>query len=335
MFREILVILAFAPAAHSKCVLNQYPCPFTCLQSSSKTESITTTITTTTHEKGKRQRKSPQLINNKMKSKKEQRDGPKTQTQSRSTRSRESKTSLLETNNSMSPTSTPLRPITALVLGSKISGTVIGMSPFGVFVKINYDLKLNNKPGYALLHKSQIQNEEVADDLSTMFRVGQQVENLRVIAVNYAKGEVGLSLRTPRPKRKPLSDFKVGQQISGKVATILEYGAFIDIGAKVNPLLHISRITQEKIENIRDVLSEGDVVSIRIIDLDETKKSMSASMLSPDADEYLNRRVRQKKRSITRDDTISDELTHQTEIELFQDAIRDLEKTLGVVADKS
>jgi ribosomal protein S1 len=241
--------------------------------------------------------------------------------------------SLLETETA----ATPLRPITDLVLGSTISGTVVGMSSFGVFVKIPYDLKVNDKPGYALLHKSQIQNEEIAQDLSELFQVGQVLPNLRVTTVNYAKGEVGVSLRSSRPKRKPMSDFQIGQQVTGKVASLTQYGAFIDIGAKVNPLLHISRISQEKITKIRDVLKEGDTVNIHIIDLDESKKSMSASMLSPEADEYLSWRSLRKKRTHTKNangsattTTTTNEGLDKSELEFFQDALKDLEKALGV-----
>lgn len=240
--------------------------------------------------------------------------------------------SLLETNDAP-----PLRPITDIVLGSIISGTVVGISPFGVFVKIPYDLKVNEKPGYALLHKSQIQEEIITSEaLSQMFRVGQVLSNLRVISVNYAKGEVGVSIRSSRAKRHPISYYQIGQHVQGKVASITEYGAFIDIGAKVNPLLHISRISQEKITNIRDILNEGDTVSVRIIDLDDAKKFMSASMLSSEADEYLTWRSLRKRRAKGGKNFTESALSskHKTvdkaELEHFEDTIRDLEKALGV-----
>ena len=226
----------------------------------------------------------------------------------------------------------PILPFADLKLGSKIEGRVSAFTDFGVFVKINY--KLQNKSGrggYALLHKSQIRDETV-EDPKKLFRIGAVIKDLRVIQVNHDRGEVGLSLRKQRDERKNLSEFSVGEEYEGKVARIVNYGAFIDLGAKVNALLHISRISQKKIKNIRNWVNEGDSVKVRIINMDKKEKTMAASMLDMEADEFLNRRSAQLKRMRERSDLKNAKMMENTELkselEYFEDAVKDLEDAL-------
>lgn len=122
-----------------------------------------------------------------------------------------------------------LLPSTELQLGSKIDGHVAAFTSFGVFIKTNYDFKDRGSHGYALLHKSQIRDEPI-EDLTKLFRIGAQVKGLRVININYAKGEVGLSLREQRPERMDMKDVPVGKDIEGTVSKVVSYGVFVDVG---------------------------------------------------------------------------------------------------------
>ncbi len=196
-------------------------------------------------------------------------------------------------NNRSKNNDAPLLPIKDLKLGSYVSGYASSFTFFGVFVKIHYDLKGKGSAGYALLHKSQIRDERV-NDVSELFSIGEFIEDLRVIQIDYAKGEVGLSLRKRRRDRIDLRDVPFGKEIPGTVASVVSYGAFIDVGANVNALLHVKNISEEKIQNIRDFVNEGDRVKVRIIDIDEKKKKMSASMLDHDSDSRLDHAVEVK-----------------------------------------
>lgn len=222
----------------------------------------------------------------------------------------------------------PLFPLKDLKLGSQVEGYVAAFTDFGVFVKIGYDLKGKGAGGYALLHKSQIRDEPV-HDLKKLFRIGASVKGLRVITIDHEKGEVGLSLRKPRGKRKAISEFKVGQEYQGKVNRIVPYGAFVDLGAKNNALLHISRISSKKIQNVRHFVNEGDVVTVRIINKDKVNDKMAVSMLPWDADKYLDRRSKQlqKMREHKHIDVDSNEGL-KSEVEYFESAIKELEDSL-------
>jgi len=215
-----------------------------------------------------------------------------------------------------------------LKLGSTVSGKVIETCEFGAFVDIGYNTQ-GSRYGSALLHISQIQDERV-QNITDILNKGDTVEGARVIKIDYVKGEVGISLRKSRSKRKDISEFKVRDKLVGRVATVLNYGAFIDVGANVNPLLHISRVTGSAIENIRHFLNEGDTVPVHVIDIDVEKKTMAVSMLDKKADQYLDRRLSQKKRKFfgTAKETVQMNVDDESELDYFDQAIHELEAAL-------
>ena len=140
----------------------------------------------------------------------------------------------------------------------------------------------------ALLHKSQIQHNFV-EDINKILKVGQKLKP-RVISINQNTTEVAVSLRPQRTPRSSFEDIKVGDEFEGKVKSIAAYGAFVDIGCRSDALLHISRISFDKITNITDYINVGDKINVHIINVDKKKKTMAASMLPTVADEYLDRR---------------------------------------------
>ena len=214
------------------------------------------------------------------------------------------------------------KPLKDLKLGSSVSGKVVDICDFGVFV----DIGRTSRP--ALLHISQIRNDKI-DNIRDVFKVGDVIEGARVINVDLAKGEVGLSLRQQRPKRKHISAYKVGDKIVGRVDTVLPYGAFIDVGANVNPLLHISRITGSAVENIRHYVNEGDSVPVHVIDVNPDRKTMAVSMLDKKADQYLDRRMSQKMKRFfgtAKEETVK--VDDESELDYFDKAIRELEDAL-------
>ena len=221
-----------------------------------------------------------------------------------------------------------LVPLANIALGSKIDGVVAGFTDFGIFIKTNVDMKGKGSKGYALLHKSQIRDEPI-DDLAKLFRIGAVLKNLRVIDIKYAKGEVGVSLRKQREKRKKLSDIKLGVDMTATVSKVMPYGAFLDFGYDKNALLHVSRMSQKKITNVRQWLNEGDKVVAHVINTDKRKGTMAASMLDMEADRFLDKRSAHITRIKERSEEIQDpQNSLSTELEYFNSAIRDLEESV-------
>lgn len=221
------------------------------------------------------------------------------------------------------------KPLKDLGLGSKVSGSVVDVCDFGAFVNIGYATR-GSRAGTALLHISQIKNEKIKN-IHDVIKVGDVIEGARVIGVDPKKGEVGLSLRSRRQKRKDFQSLKVGDEVEGKVDSLLSYGAFIDVGVNVNGLLHISRITGGAIENIRHHLNEGDPVSVHIIDIDADRKTMAVSMLDKKADLYLDRRMKQRMKKYygaSGAGKKEEDGASSTELDYFDQAIKELEEAL-------
>ena len=216
-------------------------------------------------------------------------------------------------------------------LGSKVSGTVVDVCDFGAFISIGYATR-GSRAGSALLHISQIQNKKISN-IRDVIKVGDSIEGARVISVDLKKGEVGLSLRSRRPKRREFTKLKVGDQVEGKVASVVPYGVFVDVGANVNALLHISRINGGAIENVRHHLNEGDPVSVHVIDMDKEKKTMAVSMLDKKADMYLDRRMSQRLKrfygtAASEKADQEEEVQKTSDLDYFDQAIRELEDAL-------
>jgi small subunit ribosomal protein S1 len=82
------------------------------------------------------------------------------------------------------------------------------------------------------------------------------------------------------PKGKDLSEFKVGTMVSGSVKSITNYGAFVDIGASTDGLLHISQLSAGYVANVGDILEEGQDVEVRIVAIDASKGQVGLSLMT-------------------------------------------------------
>ncbi|MBO4590959.1 MAG: S1 RNA-binding domain-containing protein [Eubacterium sp.] len=88
-------------------------------------------------------------------------------------------------------------------------------------------------------------------------------------------------------RKKKLSDVQVGQVLHGVVATIKDYGAFVDLGDGLSGLVHISQISHKRIKHPGVALKEGQEVDVKVIDIKDGKISLSIKALLDDSEEQL------------------------------------------------
>ena len=93
------------------------------------------------------------------------------------------------------------------------------------------------------------------------------------------------SIKKKGPRGKPLSEFTVGDSVKAKVKTITNYGAFLDIGASTDGLLHISQLSVDFVSDVSEVLTAGQEVDVRITNIDEEKGQVALSLLTADEEE--------------------------------------------------
>jgi elongation factor Ts len=82
------------------------------------------------------------------------------------------------------------------------------------------------------------------------------------------------------PKGKPLSEFTAGEMVKGTIRSLTTYGAFCDFGAASDGLLHISRISDSYVKDVKDILSLGQEVEVRIVSIDAEKGQVALSLLT-------------------------------------------------------
>lgn len=155
-----------------------------------------------------------------------------------------------------------------LQVGDAIEGTVKNVTDFGAFID------LGGVDG--LLHISEMSWGRV-ENPKKVFQVGD-VLNVLVKDINETK--VALSLKFPEtnPWANSADDFAVGTVITGRVARMTDFGAFIELAPGVDALLHVSQISRAHVEKPSDVLAIGDEITARIVDLNEADKKISLSM---------------------------------------------------------
>ena len=102
----------------------------------------------------------------------------------------------------------------------------------------------------------------------------------------FSKNDIAiLRERQEDSKKKKMSDITVGQILHGTVATIKDYGAFIDLGDGLSGLVHISQIAHKRIKHPGVVLKEGQEVDVKVIEIKDGKLSLSIKALLDESDE--------------------------------------------------
>lgn len=94
----------------------------------------------------------------------------------------------------------------------------------------------------------------------------------------------GIKKHKKGKKAIALSELEIGSFVDGTVKTITSYGAFVDIGASTDALLHVSRLSDSFVSSVEDVVKAGDSVSVRIVSIDSEKNQVAISMLSEEAE---------------------------------------------------
>merc|ERR1719329_2061021 len=112
----------------------------------------------------------------------------------------------------------------------------------------------------------------------------------------------GTAKKHKKPKGKPISELEIGSTIPAKVKTIASYGAFLDIGCDTDALLHISRLSDDFVANVGDVVNAGDEVEVRIVSVDLEKGQVAVTMQSEEKEAENAERVSQKRANARRKD---------------------------------
>ena len=160
-------------------------------------------------------------------------------------------------------------------IGSHIRARVRNVTNFGVFVGIEEGID-------GLIHVSDLSWSGKIKDPREVYQKGDEVEAVVLnIDVDSERFSLGVKQLTQDPWETIENRYPIGQVIEGKVTKILDFGAIVELEADIEGLVHISEISQEKIEHVGKVLKENQVVRAKVISLipDERKIGLSIKRL--------------------------------------------------------
>ena len=162
--------------------------------------------------------------------------------------------------------------------GDIVEGTVKNVTDFGAFID------LGGADG--LLHISEMSWGRI-EHPKKVFKVGDKV---KVLIKEISGSKVALSLKfdDENPWKNAADKYAVGSVVTGKVARMTDFGAFVELEAGVDALLHVSQISKEHVDKPADVLKVGDEVTAKVTDFNESDRKISLSikaLTAPEATE--------------------------------------------------
>ncbi len=156
--------------------------------------------------------------------------------------------------------------------GTRVSGKVRNLTNFGAFVEIEEGID-------GMIHVSDISWTRKVTNPAEVLKKGQKVDAV-VLEVDSANQRISLGMKQIEddPWRNIESRYKVGDLVKGKVVKLASFGAFVELPDRIEGLVHISQISEERVEKIKNVLKPGDEVSARVIKVDPQERRLGLSI---------------------------------------------------------
>ena len=154
--------------------------------------------------------------------------------------------------------------------GQVVEGVISNIVDFGAFVD------LDGIDG--LIHISELSWSHV-NHPSEVLEIGQKVK-VKVLDIDRDRQRISLGLKQTQadPWQSVIDAYEVNDVVEGKVTKVVTFGAFVEIHAGVEGLVHISELATHHVENPREIVNQGDVLAVRIIEIDADRRRLSLSL---------------------------------------------------------
>ena len=164
-------------------------------------------------------------------------------------------------------------------VGSRVKGKVRNFTSYGAFLEIEDGID-------GMIHVSDMSWTRKINHPSEMIQKGQEIEAV-VLEVDPANQRISLGLKqgSEDPWHSIASRYSIGQLVKGKVSKIASFGAFIELADGVDGLVHISQISKDRVEKVKDALKIGQEVEARIVRIDRDERRIGLSIRAVDMDE--------------------------------------------------
>src|SRR5271163_3364649 len=158
----------------------------------------------------------------------------------------------------------------------KVKGKVTNLVPYGAFVEL--------EPGIeGLVHVSELSWTKRIARPADVLKKGDEIE-AEVLEIDKANPRISLTLKhlADDPLTSIEARYKIGDLVTGKVSKVASFGAFIQLADEIDGLVHISQISNDRVEKVKEVLKIGQEVSARVIKVDKTERRIGLSIKAAD-----------------------------------------------------
>lgn len=164
--------------------------------------------------------------------------------------------------------------------GDVRTGRVTSLADFGAFVNID--------GADGLVHLSEISWERIQHP-SEVLKVGQEVK-VKVISVDTDRKRIGLSIRQLQrdPWLDRVENIKEGMLVEGTITHLTKFGAFARLDEDLEGLIHVSELADHRVAHPKEVIREGEVVTLRVIKVDPDRRRIGLSLRKVDSPQYAD-----------------------------------------------
>ena len=157
-------------------------------------------------------------------------------------------------------------------VGRRIKGKVRNMTSYGAFVEIENDID-------GMIHVSDMSWTRKINNPNEVLKPGMEVEAV-ILDINPEQQRISLGLKQAESDPWANIDelYKVGDIVKGKVTKIAQFGAFVELSNKIDGLIHISQLSRDHVDKVKDVLNVGDEVEARVIKVDNDERRIGLSI---------------------------------------------------------
>ena len=156
--------------------------------------------------------------------------------------------------------------------GSHIKGKVRNMTTYGAFVEIENDID-------GMIHVSDMSWTRKINHPNEVLKVGEEVEAV-ILDIDPQQQRISLGLKQTEvdPWANIEQIYKIGDVVKGKVTKVTAFGAFIELSHKIDGLVHISQISRDHVEKVKDKLNLGDEIEAVVIKIDKDERRIGLSI---------------------------------------------------------
>jgi len=171
--------------------------------------------------------------------------------------------------------------------GSRVKGRVRNLTSYGAFIELEEGID-------GMVHVSDLSWTRKINHPSEVLKKGDEVEAV-VLEVDKPGQRIALGIKqlTPDPWERIDELYKVGDLVTGKVTKLASFGAFVGLQHDIDGLVHISQISEERVDKIKNVLKVGQEVTARVIKIDRAERRIG---LSIKAAHYTEEQLREEQK---------------------------------------